>query len=261
MRHCAIALWMLTVCSLATAQPAPVAWKQSAKFEAPEAKQAAAADQRYLYAIDNTVVAKYDRATGKRVAVSTGPARHLNSGFFWEGKLYCAQSNFPQKPELSEIKVLDPATMQLSTFKDFGDYGGSLTWCVRRDENWWCNFARYGEANGETFLVQFDNEWKEVGRWTYSVDLIKRLGAYSLSGGVWRDDALLVTGHDDGWLYELRLPKNGRVIDLVEIMSVPFTGQGIADDPVTGGLVGIHRASRWILCVSPPKGDDSLKPK
>ena len=34
-------------------------WKQTAVVQAPEANQAAAADERFAYAIDNTLVAKY----------------------------------------------------------------------------------------------------------------------------------------------------------------------------------------------------------
>jgi hypothetical protein len=83
-------------------------YAQATVLAAPEANQAAAADEQFVYAIDNSVIAKYDRATGKRLAVSTGEAKHLNSGFLWKGKLYCAHSNYPRKPEQSEIMVLDP---------------------------------------------------------------------------------------------------------------------------------------------------------
>ena len=101
-------------------------WKATATLEAPEAHQAAAADEKYFYAISSTAVAKYDRASGERIAVSTGAAQHLNSGFLWEGKLYCAHSNYPQKPEQSEIRVLNLDAMRLTTFKDFGNFAGSL---------------------------------------------------------------------------------------------------------------------------------------
>ena len=60
-------------------------WASVRQWPAPEAHQAAAADQRFFYAITSCAVAKYDRTTGKRVALSTGAARHLNSGFFWKG--------------------------------------------------------------------------------------------------------------------------------------------------------------------------------
>jgi hypothetical protein len=66
---------------------------QTATLAAPEANQAAAADERFVYAIDSTLVAKYDRTTKERIAISTGEAKHLNSGFFWRGKLYWPDRN------------------------------------------------------------------------------------------------------------------------------------------------------------------------
>ncbi|MBL8828399.1 MAG: hypothetical protein JNM18_15565 [Planctomycetaceae bacterium] len=222
-------------------------WRMTREVPAPEAVQAAAADDKFLYAINNTQVAKYDRVTGQRVAVSHGAAKHLNSGYFWQGRLFCAHSNYPAQPEQSEIKVLDVESMQLTTYKDFGDYGGSLTWCVRRDGTWWCSFAKYGDRNGETFLVRFDDQWHELSRYTLPRELVARLGRYSLSGGVWRGEHLLVTGHDDPVLFQVRVPTMGNVLELVGHDSAPFTGQGIAAEPVGGGLIGIHRAKRLIV--------------
>jgi oligopeptidase B len=231
-----------------------VLWNKTGVLAAPEANQAAAADEHFVYAIDNTQVAKYDRTTAKRLAVSTGPAKHLNSGFLWEGRLYCAHSNYPRTPELSEIKVLDVKTMELATFKDFGNYGGSLTWAIRHDGHWWCNFARYGADNGQTFLVKFDDAWKVKGRWTYPREVTRELGRYSISGGIWRDGAILVTGHDDAVLFRVRIPKDGAVLEYVDKQSAPFTGQGIAHDPKTGGLVGIQRGKRQVIFASAPTG-------
>src|SRR5688572_13910110 len=191
-------------------------WRQATTLPAAEANQAAAADEKVVYAIDNARVAKYDRKTGERVAVSSGKAHHLNSGFLFEGRLYCAHSNYPKTPESSQVMVLDPETMRLSVFKDFGNYGGSLTWVLRRDGHWWCNFARYGKNNAQTFLVKFDPDWREAGRWTYPPELVRQLGNYSLSGGVWRDGHLLVTGHDEPALYRLRFPAKGAVLELVD---------------------------------------------
>ena len=226
-------------------------WKAVSRTAASEAHQAAAADERHLYAISNSRVAKYDRRSGRRIALSTGDAQHLNSGFLWEGRLYCAHSNYPRTPEQSQIKVLDPETMRLSTLKDFGSYGGSLTWAVQHAGHWWCNFARYGDDNAETFLVRFDENWHETGRWTYPGEVIRELGRYSLSGGVWRGDSLLVTGHDDPVLFRLRVAETGGVLELVDRQRVPFTGQGIAHDPRTGGLVGIDRAQREVVVAVP----------
>ncbi|HEX3871045.1 MAG TPA: lactonase family protein, partial [Pirellulales bacterium] len=222
-------------------------WTQTATFRADEAKQAAAADDRFVYVITNRLIAKYDRTSFARLAKSTGEATHLNSGFFWDGKLYCAHSNFPAKPEHSKILVLDPQSMQLTEFKDFGNYGGSLTWAVRRDDRWWCNFALYGGDNAKTFLVEFDDEWNELARWTYPPELIARIGKASLSGGVWLDDVLLVTDHDHPRLYTLRLAKERATLEFLGEQSAPITGQGIAFDPVTGGLVGINRAETRVV--------------
>ena len=151
----AASLTALSVIACATDPPADSksksqTWVATETLAAPEANQAAAADENFVYAITNTLVAKYDRLTGKRVAVSTGDAKHLNSGFLKQGKLYCAHSNYPQTPEHSELKVLNLETMQLTTFKDFGNFGGSLTWAVLRGDHWWCNFARYGTDNGKS---------------------------------------------------------------------------------------------------------------
>lgn len=245
-------LWLvLTTVAVGWSQEkSTTVWKQTGTLAAPEAHQAAAADERFVYVITNTLVAKYDRQSGERLAVSTGEAKHLNSGFLWEERLFCAHSNYPQTPERSEIKVLDLESMRLTTFKDFANFGGSLTWAVRHDEHWWCNFARYGDDNAQTFLVKFDDDWHERGRWTYPPEVIRALGRMSLSGGLWRDGVLLVTGHDDPVLFRLRLPKSGNVLEMADKQPAPFTGQGIALDPKSGGLVGIHRSKRLVVFAS-----------
>ena len=225
-------------------------WKLDRSMPAAEAHQAAAANRDHVYAISSTQIAKYDRQTGERLAVSSGAAQHLNSGFIWEGKLYAAHSNFPRVPEQSEIKELDLETMRLTTFKDFGNYGGSLTWAVRHDGHWWCNFARYAADNAATFLVKFDDRWQELARWTYPPEVIRELGRMSVSGGLWKDSSLLATDHDNPAIYELRLPRQGSVLEFVAKHAAPFTGQGVAFDPKTGGLVGINRAKRQIVFTS-----------
>jgi hypothetical protein len=234
------------------------AWETAEEWSASEARQGAAADERFLYAVTNTLVAKYDRKTARRVAVSTGEAEHLNSGFVWEGRVYCAHSNYPRLPEESKILVLDPETMRLSTYKDFGNAGGSLTWAVRHEGHWWCNFAHYGADNARTFLVKYDDEWREQGRWTYPPEVFRELHEYSFSGGLWRDGSLLVTGHDDPLLFRFQVEDGRPMLRLIERQSVPFTGQGFADDPATGGLIGIDRARRKLVLARPrPPGNKS----
>jgi hypothetical protein len=213
----------------------------------PLANQAAAADAQFVYVVDDGVVAKHDRATGKELARSVGKAQHLNSGFLWEGKLYCAHSNYPKKPHQSDIRVLDPETMKLEIFHTFDAPPGSLTWAVRRDKHWWCCFAHYGKDNEKSVLVQYGDGWKEIGRWTFPKELVADWGNYSLSGGIWMGDDLLATGHDKKVIYKLKVPKEGAVVKVVEVVPSPFPGQGIAADPKTGGLVGIDRGKRQVL--------------
>ena len=250
-----VAVAILFAKLLPAAAAEPIGWKETRVLDAPEAFQAAAAHEDWVFAIANSQVAKYDRASGKRLAVSTGEAKHLNSGFLWEGRLYCAHSNYPLMPEKSAIKVLDLESMKLATFKDFGNYGGSLTWAVKRkgdEQSWWCNFARYGDDNAMTFLVQLDEQWREQGRWTYPPEVLKHIGRNSFSGGIWLNDELLVTDHDNPVLYRLRLPKEGGVLEFIAKEPVPFTGQGFALDPKTEGLIGISRAKRQIIFSEKP---------
>jgi hypothetical protein len=234
-------------CFRARAEEASMPVRQTAVLVAPEAGQAAAADEQFVYAIDTALVAKYSRTSGERLAVSTGEAKHLNSGFLWEGKLYCAHSNYPKKPEHSEVKVLDPQSMQLTTFKDFGASEGSLTWVVRKGDSWWCTFAYYGADNAKTRLVKFDSEWRELAAWTYPAEVVQELGKYSISGGIWQGDTLLATGHDRRVIYRLRLPEKGTVLELLGTTASPFPGQGIAADPKSGGLVGIDRSKKQVV--------------
>ncbi|MFO0930865.1 MAG: endonuclease [Gemmataceae bacterium] len=216
-------------------------------LRSPHATQAAAADAATVYAVSSTTVARYDRATGKALGVSTGQAEHLNSGFLWQGKLYCAHSNYPKRPHRSDLRVLDPATMRLEMYHTFADPPGSLTWAVRRGDAWWCHFAHYGRDNHRSVLVRYDDRWREIGRWTYPKELVADWGSYSLSGGLWDGDSLLATGHDKKVIYRLRVPPTGRVVEVADVVRSPFPGQGIAADPNTGGLVGIDRDGGAVL--------------
>ncbi len=225
-----------------------VAWRLFKAIDAPEANQAAAALGNHIYAINSKFIVRYDRESGSKIDQSSGAAAHLNSGFFLDGKLYCAHSNFPRKPDRSDIKVLDPQTMQLSVFKDLGETDGSLTWVVRHENKWWCTFAFYGqESNAKTYLARFDDNWHEERRWFYPSSVVVKLGKNSVSGGLWRDDNLLVCGHDAPELYCLSLPQQNNTLIHRETLSVPFKGQGFALDPVTGGLLGIDRKAKTII--------------
>jgi hypothetical protein len=219
----------------------------TATLDSKDATQAAAADEKHVYAISNRRIAQYERESGKLVGISSGEAEHLNSGVFHEGKLYCAHSNYPKKPEESDIRVYDPETRKLTIYHMFMRPPGSLTWCLPRNNEWWCHFAHYGPDNAKSLLIRYDADWKERGRWTYPKELVADWGKHSLSGAIWEGDTLLATNHDDPILYRLRVPNAGNVMEVVEVIEAPFTGQGIATDPKTGGLVGISRPKRQII--------------
>lgn len=226
-------------------------WELTASFKAKQATQAAAADERFFYAISNTHVAKYDRQTGKMISSSTSPgSKHLNSGYFHEGKLYCAHSNYPNLPEESDIRVYDPQKETLSVFHRFEKPPGSLVWCIRDPEAplWWCCFAHYGAENGKTFLAKMDERFGDIQRWSFPKKVVDDWDKMSASGGVWDAGTLLVSHHHFKVLYRLRVPPNGNELELVESLACPFPGQGIAVDPkVAGGLVGIDRYAGTVI--------------
>jgi len=199
------------------------------------------------YVVSNTTVAVYDRTTHKLLATSEGPAEHLNSAFVHNGKVYCAHSNYPKKPDTSEIRVYDPATNKLTVFHDFKNPPGSLVWNVHDGKHWWCCFAHYKDDNPKTILIRYTDGFKEEARWTFPKIVVDDWDAMSASGGTWDGDTLLVSHHHYKVLYRLRVPKAGTELEFVEAIECPFPGQGIAADPKTGGLVGIDRGTRRVV--------------
>lgn len=238
---------MSALCLLPLLLSAPPAFEETGSLPSPHAHQAAVVLGKHVYAISSTKVAKYDRATGKFLGVSTGAAQHLNSGFVYDGKILCAHSNYPKKPEESDIRVLDPETMKLTIFHKFENPSGSLTWVVRVGESWYCTFAHYGADNARTILVRFDAKWKEQQRWKYPEAVINDWDRMSCSGGILDGDTWLTTGHHFKNLYRVRIPKSGDTLELVEVLESPIPGQGIAADPETGGIVGIDRKARRVV--------------
>jgi hypothetical protein len=253
------ALLLLTACaapdeSKLTLKPGYKSVGDGLKSE--HATQAAAATDKHVFAVSSTAVALYDRATGKLLAVSEGKAEHLNSAFVWKGKVYCAHSNYPKKPETSEVRVYDPESNKLTVFHDFKDPPGSLVWSVHDAQNWWCCFAHYQDDNAKTVLIKMTDEFKEVQRWTFPKKVVDDWDKMSASGGIWEvpsakpegsGDTLLVSHHHYKVLYRMKVPKDAKELELVEALECPFPGQGIAADPKTGGLVGIDRGARKVL--------------
>lgn len=233
---------------LALALQASLTATEVARVPAPDADQGVAAGPRDLYAIDNNVIARIDRQTGRVVARFEGEkARypHINSCILKGRQLVCAASNYPAVPQASSIESFDAKTLKPVASRSLGPGRGSLTWLDWHDGSWWACFAHYGKKGGEpgkdhrwTTLVRYDAKFVEQAAWLFPESVLARMAPYSSSGGRWnRDGYLYVTGHDLPELYVLKLPPAGAVLDHVATVAVPTGGQAIDWDPVEPRLL------------------------
>lgn len=232
------------------------------RFDAPEAVQAVAVDETSFYAIANCTIARYDKQTGEKLGAwhSTDevPLKHLNSGVVIDGKLYCAHSNFPEYPNTSSVEIFDAQSLEHLGNHSFGIYEGSLTLVDRHEGAWWCVFAHYStqvnddphaKSHAYTSLVKFDDQWRRLEGWVFPRKVLDRFDPHSCSGGSWDASGVFyATGHDRGELYKLTLPKSGCKLRLVETISLPIKGQGIALDRHEPGVVyGIDRSKQQVI--------------
>ena len=239
-------LTLLLVCTQSPTLPSG-SWVLQRSVPSDDAIQAAAADEKHLYAVNDGRVAQHDRATGKLLRLSSGEAEHLNSAWPHAGGFLLAHSNYPKKPDTSDIRRLDPLTMKLEVFHSFENPPGSLTWVIPQEDGWWCHFAHYKGENGKSLAIRYDRSWKEKQRWTYPEKVVRDWDGMSLSGMVRHRGMWLGTPHTAKKLYVLDYPASGDKAALLGEVAAPFTGQGIGPDPVSGGLVGIDRKNRQIL--------------
>jgi hypothetical protein len=124
---------------------------------------------------------------------------------------------------------------------------GSLTWIVKNKGYWYALFAYYGENNHLTYLAKMNENWEILQKWNFPESIIKEMGKMSISGGVAWEQGFVVTGHDEKLLYYVTLTENGKNLNFIKQYKAPFTGQGIALDPLTGGLIGINRAEKKVV--------------
>jgi hypothetical protein len=229
------------------------------RFPTTEATQAVAVDGTFFYAIGNATIGKYDKQSGRRVAVwqeaPKGRIAHLNSGIIVGGELYCAHSNYPELPMVSSIEVFDTARMAHLRSLPLPSGLGSATWIERKGDGWWVAFAHYAGRGGEpgkgpehTRLVRFDTDWQLRDAFSFPQEVVSRWDGMSSSGGVWIDDRRLYTsGHHAREIYVLELPRTGRGLQLREILPFESEGQGIAFDRPAKLLYSIQRRTRDVL--------------
>lgn len=263
MRLCALLLFSCV--SLAGAPvSAQLVADEIGRFEAAEANQGVVADARFVYAISNAEIGKYDRKTRKRIASWQGdPAlfRHMNSCILKGAEIVCAASNYPDVPQASSVEWFDTVRMKHVRTRSLGPGRGSLTWLDWHDGSWWACFANYSNKGGEpgrdhklTTLVRYSPDFVEQGAWLFPEAVLARFAPFSSSGGVWGEDGLLyVTGHDRQELYALRLPEAGSTLRHVTTIAIPTRGQAIAWE--RGGkriLWAIEREERAVVAMRVP---------
>jgi len=247
-------------------RPAPGddGWKfvETRRLPAAEAHQGVAADEDFIYAIGDHAIGKYRKTTGERVAgwecPKGEPLVHMNAGIVYRGVLYCAHSNFPGVPMMSSVEQFEPATLRHIGSHSFGRTDGSLTWIDRYQDGWVACFVHYGRTGGEpghgpewARLVQFDNEWRQLGGWTFPADLVAKLGVngFSFSGGAFGPGGnLFVTGHDDPLLFVLGMPDGGPALRWLATIPIAANGQAFGWDPrEPGGFYSISRKGSEVI--------------
>jgi hypothetical protein len=232
------------------------------KFQVAEAKQAVAVDKRYFYVINNSTIQKYTREDGKLVASWDGKKdgiKHLNSGVVIKGKMYCANSNFPEIPMASSVEIFDVETLKHVGSHSFGITNhGSLTWIDQKDGFWYIGFAHYaGKEASEgrdvrwTSLVKYNLDWIEVESWIFPKNMVDAFSPRSNSGGALGPDGkLYLTGHDKPELYILEIPRTGYTLNYLKTIPTSIHGQGIAIDHTIKNKVviyGINRETNTVL--------------
>ncbi|WP_091742668.1 hypothetical protein [Phenylobacterium immobile] len=234
------------------------------RYPAPEARQGVAVDARFVYAVANSTIAKYDKQTGAKVGEWKGDrARfpHINSCSLIAKELVCASSNFPAAPHWSAVEIYDPATMTHRRSVPLGPGTGSVTWVEWKDGAWYTAFANYDGKGGEagrdhtaTALIRYDAKWRRTGGWLFPASVLARMAPMSSSGGGFGPDGrLYVTGHDNAELYVLELPKDGAVLDHVATLPIEAEGQAIDwDEGQPWMLYGISRKGGEILAMKVP---------
>lgn len=230
------------IAALALAQaPLALAATKVRRMPAAEARQGVAADARSVFAIANSRIARYEKSTGKRLALWSGdPKRfpHVNSCARHARALVCAASNYPAVPMRSEVLTFDADTLRLREVRPLGPGRGSLTWLDRRGGEWWACFAHYDGRGGEpgrdhraTVVVRYTARFRETGAWRFPATVLARFAPSSSSGGAWGAGGLLyVTGHDRPELYALRVPRTPGVLEHVATIATPTGGQAIGWD-------------------------------
>jgi predicted GH43/DUF377 family glycosyl hydrolase len=228
--------------------------REQQRLAVAEAHQAVAVDSTSFYAIASRTIARYEKGTAKPLVKWTAPAGspilHLNSGIVLDGRLYCANSNWPKMPLKNSVEIFEAGTLKHLERREFPETEGAINWIDRHRGSWWIVFAFYGDAEvRRTKLVRYNDDWQKTGGWTFPESVIQRFLPNSNSGGAFGPNGgLFVTGHDHAELYVLDVSDTATELKHVATVPAPIAGQGIAwDRSDIGTVFGIVRSSREVV--------------
>jgi hypothetical protein len=207
----------------------------------PEANQGVAAGSAHFFAIDNSTLAKYEIRSGRLVdrwsGADEGLIRHMNSCLVDAGRIWCANSNYPQTPMGSSIEVFDPVSLDHVSSHSLGMRDeGSLTWFDRYRTGWIAGFSHYDKNGGLPFrnhsfssVVTFDAQWRRTGGWLLPESTLERMAPYASSGGaIGPDGWLYLLGHDRPELYVVGSPTMGPALRHVATIAIESEGQAFS---------------------------------
>jgi hypothetical protein len=230
--------------------PARLTARTVREYDAPEADQGVAVDRTHFYAVDNTVIGKYEIASGRFVTRWIGPRsgliRHMNSCRVDGSRLQCANSNYSLTPMGSSIETFDVSSLTHVETHSLGLRDeGSLTWLDRYRGGWLAAFAHYDDNGGVPFknhsysnVVTFDAEWRRTGGWLFPESVVARLAPDAASGGaIGPDGFLYILGHDRPEMYVLARPSMGPTMVHVATIDLEVAGQAFAWAPGPGRRV------------------------
>ncbi len=252
---------MLLVLTLIAAAAQPAIAER--RIPAAEARQGAASDGSFVYAIDSQRIGKYAIATGRRVASWSGDRKrfpHINSCTVVGRELVCAASNYPALPHASSVEVFDAQRLVHLRSVSLGPGPGSLTAIDRHRGWWWAVFANYDGRGGQpgrdhrsTVLVRMDDGFRRHQAWTFPPTILRRLAPSSVSGASWTAvGRLTVSGHDRRELYVVAVPSAGTMLMHVTTVPAATPGQAIDWDPRDPKLLwSIDRKRREIVASRP----------
>ena len=239
------------------------------RYEAADASQGVAAGLQHFFAVDNAVLAKHDVRSGRLLdrwaGPPDGPIRHMNSCLADRGRLWCANSNYPQTPMGSSVEVFDMATLNHVASHSLGMRDeGSLTWFDRYRTGWIAGFSHYDKNGGVGFkdhsfssVVTFDAQWRRTGGWLLPAGVLERMAPYASSGGaIGPDGWLYLLGHDRPEMYVVGRPAMGP--SLVHIATIALEAEGQAFSWAKNGrrvVFAIDRKLRLVRTIQiPPVG-------